>query len=86
MMVRLESTRGCPLGRLCESCGTGLDLGVATLDCPVGELCMPLCGECVATARIPSVGAGTAVSMVLRHCAHLGIDLDQMAATLEQGR
>ncbi|HEY2956657.1 MAG TPA: hypothetical protein VGM21_00385 [Actinomycetota bacterium] len=73
----------CPLGERCEACGSGQDLDVATYQTPVGVFCATACGPCIDQATPPPVRAwATACGRVAAHCGHLGIDLDQMAATL----
>jgi hypothetical protein len=62
------------------------DLYVVTADSGMaGVLCLTLCGECC-TRPLPAFGVLDAVTRVLEHCEHLGIDVDQMAVLAESGR
>lgn len=83
--VDVHDVAGCPLGVRCESCGReGAGLAVGTADTPLGVLCLTLCSRCAGSDVAPPVSVGTAVRLVLQHCAHLGIDSDQMAAALDE--
>jgi hypothetical protein len=81
MVLDLDDRSRCPMARGCESCGQAEDLDVVTLGTTVGVYCLTLCGTCVAAGRFPTGWSATA-ELVLRHCEHLGLDLDQMAAVL----
>ncbi len=83
----VDDTTGCALDERCEQCGSGDedDLAVATAGTPVGVYCLTLCGPCADAGRVPEPGGwSAAVTRVLAHCGHLGIDADQMAAQLER--
>ena len=85
MAVDLDDTSSCPLGVRSESCGIGRsDLVVAMANLGrLGGACFTLCPRCAASDTPPRIGIGTAVRLVGQHCAHLGIDVDAMAALLE---
>jgi hypothetical protein len=85
--VDLDDTTNCPLWVLCGQCGATMwtaRLAVATYETSIGVFCRTMCDRCVATSG-PRYGmALTEVAyLVMDHCEHLGIDLDQMAAALE---
>jgi hypothetical protein len=82
MAIDLDDRSRCPMAKRCESCGHADDLDVATFGTRIGVYCLTVCGTCVAASRFPTGWAATA-ALVLRHCEHLGLDLDQMAAALE---
>lgn len=86
-MVDLDDTSNCPVGHRCESCGIESgDLAVETATSGrLGVMCLTLCRRCAAFDDVIPVSVSTAVRLVGQHCAHLGIDLDQMAAELEAG-
>lgn len=87
MRIDLDDTSGCPLGHRCESCGVERDdLAVSTASTPLGVLCLTLCPRCAAFDGLPSVSVGTAVRLVGQHAEHLGIDVDEMAAAMEDER
>ena len=82
--IDLDDTSRCPLGHRCESCGAeGDDLAVSTATTPLGVLCLTLCPPCAAFGEMPRVAVGTATRLVLHHCTHLGITVDEMAAAME---
>ncbi|GAA4554376.1 hypothetical protein [Pseudonocardia xishanensis] len=86
MSPNLDDTSRCPLGHRCESCGTAPDdLSVATATTALGVLCVTLCPSCARSPHSPRVTLGTAQRFVLQHAGHLGIDLDQMAAAMQEG-
>jgi hypothetical protein len=62
------------------------DLAVATADTALGVLCLTLCPRCAVPNVAPPVSVGTAVRLVGQHCAHLGIDVDEMAEILAGDR
>lgn len=79
-MSDLDDTARCPLGVRCESCGTEhAQLAVSTANTALGVLCLTLCPTCAASADTPPVSVATAARLVMQHCEHLGIDVDQMA-------
>lgn len=84
--VDIDDVSGCPTAAGCESCGIRGDLGVVTLDTPVGVLCATICGTCVGQAAFPRWSPVDATYRVLAHCEHLGIDLEQMADARETER
>lgn len=85
MATDVHDTERCPLGVRCESCGVeGDNLAVATAETALGVLCLTLCRRCAGAAMAPPVSVGTAMRLVGQHCAHLGIDVDQMAAALDE--
>ena len=61
-------------------------LAVATAVTPVGVFCLTLCGRCADAGELPRIPSWTeAFRRVAQHCEHLGCDLDQMAAALDDG-
>lgn len=86
MAVDLDDTSKCPQAAQCESCEATTDLDMVTLGTPVGVYCLTLCGTCVGAARFPKGANGwaTTAALVMRHCGHLAIDLDEMATALDQ--
>jgi hypothetical protein len=78
MATNLDDTSRCPVAMGCESCDEAEDLDVVTLGTPLGVYCLTLCGTCVAAGRFPTDLVSTAM-LVVRHCEHLGLDLDHMA-------
>jgi hypothetical protein len=85
-MIRLDDTSNCPLNESCIYCGTIQELVVATLESPVGVFCITMCDECGESGvcnRLPGLPVADAVRASLEHCAHLGIDGDEMAALME---
>ncbi len=83
--IDLDDTTNCPTGFRCESCGDIGAITVATALTAVGVLCVSLCERCSSSTVTPPVAVGTAVRLVMQHCAHLGIDADQMAAAMDEG-
>lgn len=80
--VDLDDNTNCPVGDVCHACGDKSNLSVATFDTPVGVICMTVCDPCWRTGGVSRVHIHpiTATHMVLAHCEHLDIDLDQAAA------
>jgi len=77
----LDDTRTCPALPGCESCDAVDDLDVVTADLPVGVACLTLCGSCADAGDLPRFRSwSAAISRVLDHCGHLGVDADQAAA------
>ena len=69
---------GGSFGRPGEVCTVALDrLGVA---------CLTLCPRCANSDVVPPVSVGTAVRLVMQHCDHLGVTVDQMAAAMRDKR
>lgn len=85
-MIRLDDTSGCPTAAECHDCGGAAELGVATLETTVGVFCLTLCDNCAEQGSAARIGVVKAVTLVLGHCEHLGIDADQMEALLEAER
>jgi hypothetical protein len=82
--AHLDDTSRCPLGHRCESCGAERDdLTVSAATTPLGVLCLTLCPQCDAFDEMPRVAVGTAARLVMQHCMHLGITVDDMEAALE---
>ena len=85
--IDLEDTSRCPLGHRCESCGAERDdLAVSTAATLLGVLCLTLCPRCLAFGEMPRLAAGTAVRLVVQHCTHLGIDVNEMAEAMKEER
>ena len=83
-MIDLDDTSRCGgPGMRCESCGAAGELALATADTALGVLCLTLCARCARSGQLPGCSAPTVVRLVLTHCEHLGIDVDQMAAAME---
>lgn len=80
MALDLGDTTGCPVGEICEGCGTTIGLAVVTMDSLVGVYCLTMCGTCVAAARFPVLSWVPMFALVCLHCGHLGIDPDDMPA------
>ena len=87
MAVNLDDVSGCPLGVRCESCGVERDdLAVCTVQLErLGVACLTMCPRCAGSDVTPRVAVGTASRLVLQHCIHLGITVDEMVALLEGG-
>lgn len=87
MARSVDDTDNCPLLDHCATCGSTDELAVATIETPVGVYCTTLCGDCGEDARVNRPpGWAAAMDLVARHCEHLGVDLDEMAALLETER
>lgn len=89
-VVDVDDVSRCPLGVRCESCGvedpTEEDqpgLAVHTAHTQLGVMCLTMCARCAASDCAPPVSLRTAVNLVGQHAAHLGIDVDEMAAAME---
>jgi hypothetical protein len=83
----LDDTTRCPVAAACASCGTGADLAVCTAQTPVGVYCLTLCDRCVDEGRLPRPGSlAKAYEAVGGHAVHVGLDVDQMAALLDEER
>lgn len=82
MISDLDDTTGCPTAAQCDTCAARSDLSISTAQTPVGVFCCTLCGDCTVHGRLPTLGWAGAVDRSLRHCQHLGIDADQMAALM----
>lgn len=82
----IDDTTRCPVAPECEVCfgQRGALLDVVTFGTPVGVYCATICEACEDDGLKPGrIGGWTqAVDRVLLHCAHLGIDADQMAAAM----
>ena len=84
--IDLDDVSNCPRGHRCESCGAERDdLAVQIVKLArLGVACLTLCPRCADSGVVPPVAVGTAVRLVAQHCAHLGIDVDQMAAIVDE--
>ena len=84
----LDDVTACPLGHRCESCGReGASLAVETVRLStLGVACLTLCRRCAAFDDVLPISVTTAVRLVGQHCAHLGIDLDEMVAAIDGAR
>ena len=81
--VNLDDTSRCPLGRRCESCGDDHPaVAVRTATTPMGVLCVTLCQRCAASGEMPRVAVSTAAKLVLQHCQHIGVTVDEMGEAL----
>lgn len=78
-MIDLDDTTRCPTDIRCASCRQRGDLTICTLATPIGVLCRSLCQDCIDDQSTPRLSLRQAVTLVMRHCKHLGIDLDEMA-------
>jgi hypothetical protein len=83
--IDLDDTSRCPLGVRCESCGVERDdLRVCNFELDrIGVACLTVCPRCANSDVTPPVSVGTAVRLTMQHCIHLGIDVDQMAAAMQ---
>lgn len=85
--IDLFDTSNCPRGSRCERCGDSTaEHVVATMETPVGVLCLTLCPVCARAGEGPRLKLPTAARLVGDHCMHLGIDVDQMAEQLRGDR
>ena len=75
----LDDTSRCPLDQRCAGCGGQTRLMPATVDTPVGVLCLTMCPACVLHQVLPAFTWSGAALAVGAHCEHLGVDLDQAA-------
>lgn len=82
MVVDLDDTSACLVDPQCWACETTTDLEVVTLGVLAGVYCLTLCGDCAAAGAFPTDSL-TTFARLIRHCAHLDIDLDQMADALD---
>jgi hypothetical protein len=58
-----------------------------TADTAVGVLCATVCPTCAETGgHLPPLAPSVAVTRVLEHCGHFGIDADQMADAMHAAR
>ncbi|MEU8023791.1 hypothetical protein AB0B88_16400 [Micromonospora haikouensis] len=81
----LDDTSRCPRGDRCATCGGGDGLAVATVATAVGVHCLTLCVGDREAERLPRPASWTqAIELAAAHCTHLGIDVDAMAAAMEQ--
>lgn len=85
--INVDDTTRCPIGPECGACERTDDLAVVTFSTPMGVFCGTLCAHCATLPPFRHVGQilawPTVARLVASHCAHLGIDLDQMADALE---
>lgn len=88
--INLDDTTHCPLDETCAHCGAARDLAVAAYDTSIGVFCQTMCGTCIdggeRDMQTPQYGIALriVIERVISHCKHLGIDLDQMAAAMEE--
>jgi len=85
-MIHLDDTSECPMAAECRCCGGMSELDVATLESTVGVFCLTICADCAQQGSVEKIGVVEAVTLVLGHCGHLGIDADQMEALMEAER
>jgi hypothetical protein len=76
--IDLNDTCGCPVAPSCLTCGSDDDLAVAVGQNPVGVFCCTLCDDCALNGRLPVLSVPAAVKLSIEHCAHLGVNADQM--------
>lgn len=84
--VDLDDISNCPTDRSCVGCSEQRPemLRVAVAETPYGVHCVTVCDRCVYdNRRLPRLSIPEVCDLVARHCRHLGIDLDQMAALLQ---
>ena len=86
--VDLDDVSRCPTGVRCEACGReGDDLAVTTAELgPLGIACLTMCSRCTASGVAPPVAVSTAARLVLQHCSHLNITVDEAAEILRGER
>jgi hypothetical protein len=85
--MNLDETMNCPLAAACQDCGMTENCVVATFETQVGVHCRTLCEHCRnPELPFPTIGLHEAVTLVLKHCEHLGITLDDMADALDAQR
>jgi hypothetical protein len=67
-----ETTRFCPLGHRCESCGAESP-GLAVVTCAVLSevICLTMCPACAASGRPPAIMLSTAERLAAAHRRHL---------------
>jgi hypothetical protein len=83
MAVDLGDTSNCPTAEVCAVCRNPVpDRRVWTADSQVGVMCLTLCDACQILGP-PRMGIPDAVRAVMRHCEHLGVTIDEMAALIE---
>lgn len=85
MSIDVGDTARCPIAEACASCGRADQLRVRAADLPMGVGCLTVCDSCKDRPDI-RLSLSSAALMVLSHCEHLGIDLDQMAAAMQAER
>jgi hypothetical protein len=56
------------------------------LESTVGVFCLTICADCAQRGSVEKIGVVKAVTLVLDHCEHRGIDADQMEALMEVER
>lgn len=79
-MINPGDTSRCPAGAVCESCGAGDDLAVATASTEVGIVCVTICRRCdEELARLPGFAPVEAVRRCMAHAGHLGCTVDELA-------
>lgn len=84
-MIDLDDVTRCPRGPACAACGACEDLAVVTASTMVGVLCLTVCARCGDAGTPPPLPSlAEAVERTMKHCHHLSITVDQMAAQLQQ--
>ena len=83
MTPDLDNVDNCPIGEVCEGCGTSHPLLVTTATTTVGVHCVTVCRSCALQSSLPGSAAVAAVKRALDHCGHLGITADDMAAAMD---
>jgi hypothetical protein len=76
MVMNLDDTSRCPVGRECESCGRLDELAVSTVDTPAGVICMTVCDACELLAVLPVLSPAEEAASVREHGKHVGFDVD----------
>jgi hypothetical protein len=62
----------CPIGEICEVCGTTRGLVACEADTSIGVLCATVCEDCYENGDLPPIGLGAAVGRILEHRMHTG--------------
>jgi hypothetical protein len=81
---RVTDTSNCPVAGRCTRCPRRDDLTVVPLRTVAGVFCATLCALCVEAGRLPWPESVTRTAdMVLDHCEHTGLSVDDAAALLD---
>lgn len=85
-MTNLDSTECCSdNGGQCEACGRRRPITIATINTPLGVVCVARCSNCHDdNERPPSLTPVALIVRVQRHCSHLGIGRDAMDRALRE--
>ena len=81
-LVDLHKLAACLKSLRCDVCARQGDLTIGTVVTVCGVLCLSRCRSCAGSGRLPKLTNARALSLSMRHCAHLGIDYDTMVAVL----